>query len=164
MPVCDTGCVGWAEGVGPCLCLWCWVVMHRCRVILLRWRIRYHGVALGVSTLPCVLARDARVFSQGIVDSEVAGVVAHAMPLLVGRGMRAPIWPCMSHQGKELRIRLSDHILMQQSYCAGVSCRVVRLSPCARCRLRSFGQLRVNSPHMTDKIVSIEAPSPQDRT
>ena len=63
---------------------------------------------------------------------------------------------------EELRIRLSDHVLMQQSYCAGVSCRVVRLSPCARCPLCSFGQLRVNSPHMTDKIVSIEAPSPQD--
>ena len=74
--------------------------MHRCRVILLRWRIRYHGVALGVPALPCVLARDAGVFSRGIVDSEVAGVVVHAMPLLVGRGVRAPIWPCTSHQGK----------------------------------------------------------------
>jgi len=52
------------------------------------------------ATLPCVLARDAGVFSQGIVDSEVAGVVAHTMPLLVGRGVRAPIWPCTSHQGK----------------------------------------------------------------
>ena len=75
--------------------------MHRCHVILLRWRIRYHGVVLGVSTLPCVLACDAGVFSQGIVDSEVVGVVAHAMPLLVGRGLRAPIWPCTLHQGKQ---------------------------------------------------------------